>query len=108
METKTVIHLAESLQISPAYFLTPNKNLEQYRTRYLWDYLYPDMNLFLQALTEKRSPALARLVQVSGFRASIQIIGKTVVNKFKDYAKYIHPIRRKELEILWPLYHSVK
>ena len=104
VETKTVIQLADSLKISPAYFLTPNENLEKYKTRYLWDSLYPNMELFLKALQEKRLPALARLVQVAGLRSAICIVGKSVLKKFKEYSKFIHPMRRKELELLWPLY----
>lgn len=104
VETRTVIQLAHSLKLSPAHFLTPNENLEKYQTRYLWDSLYPNMELFLKAVRKKKPVALARLVQVAGFRSAISIIGKSIVKNFKGYAKFIHPVRRRELELLWPLY----
>lgn len=108
VETKTLIRLAANLGVSPSLFLNPQENLEKFRTNYLWDYLYPDMDHFVKALKEGRLPALARLVQVSGFRPAIAIAGKSVLKKFKNYARFIKPVRRKELELLWPLYNSTK
>lgn len=106
VETKTIIQLAEALKISPEYFLKPLSNLDVYETRFLWDHLYPDMGTFLKALQERRLVALARLVQVLGLYAAVQVLGQVILKKFWDYAKYIKPSHRRSLETLWPLYHS--
>ena len=106
VETDTLRRLAEALNLTPDYFLQPCQDLSRYGTEFLWDRCYPDMASFLKALREKREPALARLVQVVGFQQAKNIVGSMVYKKFHQYKRFIKPIRRKELELLWPLYAS--
>lgn len=106
VETKTLLKLASSLNIKPETFLTPVPDLDASATRFLWDRLYPDMGHFIQALGRYQWPAVARLVQVIGFHDAEKILGKKIVFDFPKYAKYMKPVRRKQLEILWPLYRS--
>lgn len=106
LETATVRKIADGCHVSPMLFMTPSADLSKYQTWYLWDYLYPHMEAFVWALAEARLPALARLVQVKGFYQAMQVIGKKAVKLFPQYKRFIKPTRRKELEILWPLYQT--
>lgn len=106
IETKTLLTLAKSLKINPALLLTEPTDISSLETRFLWDHLYPNIETFVKALSERRLIAIARLVQVFGFRQSINVIGKKAVQSFAKYKKYLKPIRRKQLEIIWPLYSS--
>ena len=105
VETKTIIRLAEHLHLSPEIFLQKRINLDRFSHRFLWDRLYPDMESFIKALSEHELPALARLVQILGFKEAEHVIGKSIVPLFQEYKRFIKPIRRKELETLWPLYN---
>ena len=104
VETKTIIQLAEHLHLSPEIFLQKRVNLDRMSHRFLWDSLYPDMESFIEALSKHELPALARLVQVLGFREAKDVVGKSVLELFPKYKRFIKPMRRKELETLWPLY----
>ena len=106
VETRTLIKLAEALKISPAYFLQPRSELALYQTEFLWDRLYPNMETFALALKEHQLPALARLTQILGFYEAKLVVGIVAVSQFQHYKKFIKPIRRQQLEVLWPLYHS--
>lgn len=106
VESKTLLSLAKGLQISPEIFLRECLDLKPFGTRFLWDHLYPSMEKFVQALVQNRLPALARLVQVLGFKEAQAVVGKKAVAWFGKYKKYIKPLRRKQLEVLWPLYQS--
>lgn len=106
VETKTLIRLAEGLGISPDYLLRPRENLSRWQTPFLWDGLYPSMESFVAAIGQNRLPALARLVQVLGFREAVCVVGQSAITEFHQYKKYIKPARRKQLESLWPLYAS--
>ncbi|MBI4411108.1 MAG: hypothetical protein HY541_01320 [Deltaproteobacteria bacterium] len=105
-ETASIIRMAESLKLPADLFLQKRPLLSRYRTPFLWDALYPDMESFVKALSEFRLPAVARLVQVLGFHESSALLGKKVILHFEHYKKYIKPARRKQLEILWSLYAS--
>lgn len=105
-ETASLIRLAESLSLPPHLFLQKRPLLSHYKTSFLWDALYPDMESFIKAVGEFRLPAVARLVQVLGFYESAELLGKKVILQFERYKKYIKPARRKQLETLWPLYTS--
>lgn len=105
VETKTLFELGKSLKIEPAIFLQKHGLLSRYKTEFLWDNLYPDMESFLKSVCEGGLPALARFVQVLGFSESKKILGEKVVTQFKNYKKYLKPAKLRELEILWPLYH---
>lgn len=104
VETGTVIALAEKLGFSPEFFLRPCRDLSEWQALFLWDSLYPTMERFTRALVEQELPALARLAEVLGLSQARRIIGKVTISRFERYKKYIKPIRRRQLEILWPLY----
>ena len=106
METRTLLALATGLEMSPEFLLKEVPGLEPFEVRFLWDRFYPSMEDFVQALVQGRPPAVARLVEVVGFRAAMRVVGKRVVRGFARYKRFIKPVRRRELEILWPLYNS--
>jgi len=106
LETVTLRNLAEGLGIKPEQLLRPPPDLSGMGSRFLWDHLYDSMEDFAKALARRELAAVGRLAQVLGFREAGRIVGKDVYRKFPDYKKYLKPVRRKELEILWPLYHS--
>ena len=66
------------------------------------------MEVFVGGLVSRELPALARLVQVLGFKEAEYVLGHEVIGRFPSYAKFIKPMRRKQLETLWPLYSSKK
>lgn len=104
IETNTLKHLSEGLGLSPEVFLKPPLPLGPLKTRFLWDALYPNMEEFVGALLQGRGKALARLLQILGFHEAQKVVGRKIVTRFQDYKKYLKPIRRKQLELLWPLY----
>lgn len=104
VETKTVFALAEATGVTPDFFFRRRIDLSIYRTSFLWDGLYPDMESFLMAVIEGRPIALARIVQVLGFHRARLIAGRRVIEMFPKFKKHIHPVRRKSLEAVWPLY----
>lgn len=106
VETRTLVRVAAALRLSAAVFLQKRALLAPHRTRFLWDGLYPDMEGFLKALAEDRLVAVARLVQVLGFAEARKTMGKKIVTGFACYKKFIKPARRRQLEVVWPLYNS--
>src|SRR3989338_2190618 len=108
IESSTLLKLAQSLNVPPEIFLQKRENLFPLQTRFLWDHLYSSMESFVEALSQKRLPALARLIQVLGFAESKNVVGSVIINFFDNYKKFIKTVRRKELERLWPLYHLKK
>ena len=106
VETKTIIRLAEHLHVPPEIFLQTRVNLARMSHRFLWDRLYPDMESFIEALSKHDLPAVARLVQIVGLKEAKDIIGKGIVELFPQYKQFIKPMRRKELEILWPRFEK--
>lgn len=106
IESRTLFQLASGLGVSVERLVKPTPDLTPYRSEFLWDSLYPSMEDFVQALIRNQLPALARLVQEIGFSEAKHIVGKKAILQFPQYKKYIKPIRREQLEILWPLYVS--
>lgn len=106
VETQTLIRLATGLGVPVERLLKPLPDLSLYHTEFLWDGLYLSMEDFVQALIQGQLPALGRLVQEIGFAKARRIIGKKVVLLFPQYEKFIKPVRREQLEVLWPLYTS--
>lgn len=104
VETETIFRLAKALRLPPETFLKEREDISIYQTEFLWDGLYPNMERFLKAAVEGRLPALARLVQVLGFRGAKAITGKKAIILFEKYKKYIQPVRRRALENIWQLY----
>lgn len=106
MESKTLARLSEQLQLSPEIFLTPiTIQEEKLNTLFLWDSLYPGVPHFVAAVTKGELQAVARLVQVLGFHQARLMAGKKVISLFSKYKKYIKPVRRVQLENIWPLYN---
>lgn len=106
VESKTLGQLKQTLNVSPDLLMEVHTDLAAFQTRFLWDHLYPDMEAFVEGVIRKQLPALARLVEVLGFHEAGKIVGAVVFRRFSQYKKFIKPVRRKELEPLWPLYHS--
>ena len=104
VETSTLRMLAQGLGIPPHELLKERTDLRQFEKRFLWDRLYPDMESFVHALDEHRAPAMARLVQVLGFRDATRVAGSPILTQFERYKKHIIPARRRQLENIWPLY----
>lgn len=76
-------------------------------TEFCWDRLYPDIDAFFIALSDRQVPALARLVERRGLHEAAALLGETI---WKDYEKYrgsIHPARRKECDYLWKLHRGL-
>ena len=71
-----------------------------WRTRYLWDRLYPDINDFAIALNRNEPKAVARLVEVEGLYRAEKVLGPRVWSQFQDYKRLVHPARRPQLELL--------
>jgi transcriptional regulator with XRE-family HTH domain len=101
--------LADGLKVSADELLAPLPLLEEPEkaqretVKLLWDRLYPDLVPFAIDVGRGRSRAVARLVQVYGLYAAARMAGKSVWKNFPKYSRYIHPVRRKELEVLWQL-----
>ncbi|MBI4124752.1 MAG: helix-turn-helix transcriptional regulator [Deltaproteobacteria bacterium] len=108
VESKTFRQLQQALNISPYFLMGVPMDFASFQTRFLWDRLYPDREAFVEGIFKKQEPALARLVEVLGFHEAGAIAGDVVLKKFPQYKKRIKPIRRRELEPLWPLYHSAQ
>ncbi len=108
MEIRTFLTLAKNLGIEPKCLIEMACDLSDLETRFLWDRSYPTMESFISALSHAQLPAVARLVQITGFHEAEKIVGSSAVTLFPRYKKYIKPARRKALEVIWPLYRSKK
>ena len=67
----------------------------------LWDGLYPDLDDLAVALNAGDVRALGRFVEVYGLFAAEATLGSSIWAQFPEYKRHIHPVRRRELEILW-------
>lgn len=108
VETTTLRQMADALGVAITYFLEPLQSIAHMQTQFLWDALYPSMEHFVSALIRKEPNALARLVQVVGFYDARVIVGDIIIAQFAQYQQFIHPARREQLELVWPLYRSRK
>ncbi len=70
------------------------------RVALLWDALYPDLVEFAIAAGRFEPKAVGRLVEVFGLYAAARILGASVWNEFDDFKRFIHPARRRQLEML--------
>jgi transcriptional regulator with XRE-family HTH domain len=70
------------------------------RARYLWDALYPDLDDFAIALRRREPHAVARLVEIDGLFSAEKILGQWVWKEFDRFKRFIHPVRRRQLETL--------
>lgn len=71
---------------------------DELKARFLWDRLYPDLDDFAIAVNREELEAVARLVQVSGLYVAERLLGRMVWTRFAEYARHIHPARRRQLE----------
>jgi len=85
--------------VRPLPCFEPDRH-ESLRVRYLWDRLYPDLDDLAIALNRDEPRALARLVEVDGLYGAERILGTSVWDRFADYGRFIHPVRRRQLETL--------
>lgn len=108
VETTSLRQLAATLGVAITYFLEPLQPIAHMQTQFLWDALYPSMEDFVSALIRKKPEALARLAQVVGFYDARVIVGDIIISQFAQYRHCIHPARREQLELVWPLYRSKK
>jgi len=109
LHSRNLKALADGLKVSVDELLMPLPLLEdppkaqRETVKLLWDRLYPDLTSFAIDVGRGRSQALARLVEVYGLYAAARMAGNSVWKNFPKYSKYIPPVRRKELEVLWKL-----
>jgi transcriptional regulator with XRE-family HTH domain len=106
VETVTLLRLAENLRLDPQIFLKKRLPTHSFKTLLLWDGLYANFESFIHALILLDLRAVARFIQVFGFADARRILGQNVIDLFPTIAHLINPARRKELQILWPLYSS--
>ncbi len=88
--------------------VVPDEVLSRYRTAWLWDFLYPDVQQFVQAMFAGDLRAVARLVEVNGLLTAKKILGELVLEKFHEYKKFIPPVRRREMETLWGILNQMQ
>jgi len=99
------VNVNELMQSLP--FFQNHTLIEQMRSEFLWDYLYPTFEDFILALTRFHYPAVARLVECRGLFYTYRILGNKVWKEFTSYKLNIHPIRRQECERLWTLQQNL-
>jgi len=106
MEVRTLLTLAKNLGVEPRELMDRPEDISYLEPHFLWDRSYPSMESFVGALSLKQLPAIARLIQMTGFHEAAHVIGKPAIDLFPRYKKYIKPARRRALEVIWPLYRS--
>jgi len=73
----------------------------QTRATLIWDRVFPDLDDLALALKARDPRAVARLVQVYGLYAAEATLGSWVWGEFPTFKRHIHPVRRRDLEVLW-------
>ncbi len=111
VQTRHLMALAEGLKVPAQMLLEPLPGLTheeraRWRTTFLWDDLYPDLDAFLAGLTRGEGRALARLVGRVGLYQAAKIAGAVVWKRFPIYRRHLHPARRPGLECLWNMRQS--
>jgi hypothetical protein len=76
------------------------------RATLLWDGLFPDLDDLALALHAGDPRALGRFVEVYGLFAAEATLGSFVWSEFPCYKHHVHPVRRRELELLWAWHES--
>ena len=74
----------------------------------LWDRVYPDLDDLAVALIAGEPRALGRFVEVHGLYSAEATLGAVAWDRFPTYKRYIHPVRRLELETLWEWHEGQK
>lgn len=109
IQTVTLVRLAKALNLKIEQLMnvpltiSNEKKREELRARFIWDRMYPNLEGFLCACSRGEPRALARLIESYGLFGSVRIAGKGVWKKFDRLKKLLHPVLRKECEILWNL-----
>lgn len=112
IQISPLMKLSDSLNISidelvrPMPLLNDPDTCKALFTEFCWDRLYPDIESFFTSLTEKRLPAMARLVQCRGLFESACILGESVWQLYDKYRSYLHPAKRKECDYICELHKS--
>ncbi len=107
IQTKHLLAIADALNVKADDLLRAmpllgdDASSARETTRLLWDKLYPDLTTLLVAALEESPEALARIVQVHGMYLSAKLFGARIWRNFQKFKKFIHPVRRAELEGLW-------
>ena len=106
VQTRHLMALAEGLRLPAQTLLEPLPGLTgeeraRWRTAFLWDNLYPDLDAFLVGLAHGEDRALARLVGRVGLYRAAKVAGSVVWKRFPVYRRHLHPTRRSGLEGLW-------
>ena len=112
LRAKNLLALSRALGLYVDEITTPlpcssAKERAPLQTSLLWDRLYPNIEDFALALSQKKPKALARLVQIYGLFCSAKMVGRIIWTAFEKYKNHIHPVRRMELEKLWHLRQSL-
>ena len=95
--------MATELDLDMGEFFVPLPEVGHLETDLLWDRLYPDLVSLLVAALDGEGRALARVVQVYGLLVARKLFGVQVCDGFPDFARYIHPKRRRESERIWKI-----
>jgi transcriptional regulator with XRE-family HTH domain len=90
--------------IEPLPVLDEIHVVNKLQTALLWDRLFPELEDFVIALVKGDLRAIARLVEVYGLYSAAATVGSVVWKNFSRYCRFIHPVRRQQLEILWKIH----
>lgn len=111
LKGRHLVKLSEMLGVPVEQLAKPLPCLDpETRTRLratlLWDYLFPDVDDLAVALNARDPRALGRFVQVYGLYAAEAALGPFIWDAFPDYKRFIHTVRRRQLETLWSWHHG--
>lgn len=111
LHSRHLLRLAEVLRVPVEDLVRPLPCFEpgtheRLRATLLWDRLYPDLDDFALALIASEPRAVGRLVEVYGLYAAEKTLGESVWSDFPSYKRFIHPVRRRDLETLWAWHES--
>jgi transcriptional regulator with XRE-family HTH domain len=113
LQGRHLIRLSQALGVPVEDLLRPLPCFEpeihaHLRAALLWDRLFPDIDDLAVALNARDPRALGRFVEVYGLFAAEATLGAHVWSEFPRYKRFIHPVRRRELETLWTWNESRK
>ncbi len=112
LQGRHLVKVSQALGLTVEQLVQPLPCLEpgvhdRMRATLLWDRLYPGLDDFAIALNHKQPRAIARLVEVHGLYGAAKVLdSRSVWGEFARYSRFIHPARRKQLEILHAWYSS--
>ena len=104
LDSAHLLRLAEALGVTAEELSRPlpcfGADYDRLKTTLLWDRLYPDLDDFAIAAGRCEPQAIARLAHVYGLYATAKMVGDWAWENFPSYKRFIHPVRRRRLEIL--------